>query len=360
MNRKRIWALAALLLAGLLVGCGEKALLKSGVLTKLDKYAISITASDGTVYQYAVDGETQLGCPVESLGDTLEVTSKGAYKDGVHADKIELVKKAEKAPTPVGAVYGMVEDAANASVVLAANDGKSYTIAKVDGTVVHSGHGIVVGDHVEVVYTGSLEEGTAVAQSILITSEGENKAAPTPKPAPAPTPSPSPTPAAVDPQPEPTAAPAQDAGNGSEDWIWYADGECVDDTMHSVLFAYEGVTYDVVKDDSTIVVGDIQVGDMIRVFHKGDLQSGMRATKIALVEKAQGAQPEDFDLKKVYGTIEDMTKSSLVLLTDDGKEVQVVKTDDTDVTVESLLGTYVEVSYRDRTENGFLIAVAIQ
>ncbi len=28
--------------------------------------------------------------------------------------------------------------------------------------------------------------------------------------------------------------------------------------------------------------------------------------------------------------------------------------------VESLLGTYVEVSYRDRTEDGFLIAVAIQ
>ncbi len=67
-------------------------------------------------------------------------------------------------------------------MTITANDGNSCTILKDDNTVVHSENGIAVGDHVEIAYTGALADNTAVAHSIIVTSETENKTAPTPMP----------------------------------------------------------------------------------------------------------------------------------------------------------------------------------
>ena len=72
-------ALCALVLALSLGACKEKTLAKSGVLTKLEKFSLSITASDGTVYCYSIDGETKLDSKAEALGDTLEQAISHAY-----------------------------------------------------------------------------------------------------------------------------------------------------------------------------------------------------------------------------------------------------------------------------------------
>ena len=342
-----ILALCALALALSLGACKEKTLAKSGVLTKLEKFSLSITASDGTVYRYSIDGETKLDSKAEALGDTLEVISKGEYEEGVHAEEVKLLKAAEHPPVAVEVIYGEVADASNSSLSITAGDGKTYTILKNDETIVHSGHGITIGDHVEVLYTGSLSEENAVAQSIMISSEGESQAAAAPGPAATPEP---------DPAPSAGTEPVPAAG---QETIRYVDGPCVDDTMNSILLDYEGFTYSILKDDSTVVVGDIAAGDTIRVFHKGNLSDGMTATKILLVAKAQDNEEEDFGLKKIYGTILDETKSSLLLSTDDGREVQIIKTDDTEV-LASGLGVYVEVSYRDETPDGYPMALTIR
>lgn len=70
-------------------------------------------------------------------------------------------------------VYGKVTDATMATVTLLTKEGDSYTIAMDDDTVVHSGDGIVIGDYVEVVYTGSLADNSAVAESVTVSSETE-------------------------------------------------------------------------------------------------------------------------------------------------------------------------------------------
>lgn len=340
-------ALCALALALSLGACKEKTLAKSGVLTKLEKFSLSITASDGTVYCYSIDGETKLDSKAEALGDTLEVVSRGEYEEGVHAEEVKLLKAAEHPPVAVEVIYGEVVGASNSSLSITAGDGKTYTILKNDETVVHSGHGITIGDHVEVLYTGSLSEENAVAQSIMISSEGESQVGAAPSPAATPEP---------DPAPSAGTEPVPAAG---QETIRYVDGPCVDDTMNSILLDYEGFTYSILKDDSTVVVGDIAAGDTIRVFHKGSLSDGMTATKILLVAKAQDKGEEDFDLKKIYGTILDETKSSLLLSTDDGREVQIIKTDDTEV-LASGLGVYVEVSYRDESPDGYPMALTIR
>lgn len=75
----------------------------------------------------------------------------------------------------VEAVYGKVTDATMATVTLTAEDGISCTIARDDDTAVHSGNGILVDDYVQVVYTGSLAGGSAVAKSIVVSSETGEK-----------------------------------------------------------------------------------------------------------------------------------------------------------------------------------------
>ena len=226
----------------------------------------------------------------------------------------------------VEAIYGKVTDATMSTVTLLTEEGDSYTIAMDDDTVVHSGDGIAVDDPVEVIYTGSLADNSAVAESVIVTSEAVVKAAPA----------------------------------GDQEKLKYVDGPCIDETMNVIQVEYKGVTYALLKTDSTVVVGNVSVDDMIRVFHKGDIADGVEVTKIVLISKADANETEDFEVKKIYGTIQDAANASLAVLeTDGGKTVQVVKTDDTKQKVESSIGAYVEVTYKEVTEDGYPIALEI-
>lgn len=83
--------------------------------------------------------------------------------------------KGNEPASAIETVYGKVTDATMATVTLTAEDGSSCTIARNDDTAIHSGNGILVDDYVQVVYTGSLTGGSAVARSIVVSSETGEK-----------------------------------------------------------------------------------------------------------------------------------------------------------------------------------------
>lgn len=347
---KKIAAAMSCMLIAVMLLCscakGDEASAKSGVLTSVERFSLSITATDGTVYRYSIDGDTKMDSEIENLGDSLEVFSTGEYHDGIHADEVKLIKAAEAPAETVEAVYGEIVDASNANVTVLADDGNTYTVLKDDDTVVHSGSSLVIGDYIEVIYVGSLSDNSAMAHSIIVISEAEAQTPPSPSPS-------APAPETAPASPNNTPAPPKET-------IKYVTGECVDDTMNSIVLRYNGLDYSILKDDSTVVVGNISVGDTIRVFHKGDISNGITATKITLISKAPSSQPEDFDTKKIYGSIVDSANASLTITTDNSREVVIVKNDDTEVFADLSIGTYVEISYRDLTEDAFPIAVEIR
>ncbi|MGN0106377.1 MAG: hypothetical protein ACI4A5_01615 [Hominilimicola sp.] len=109
MKKSVIAVLSAAAVAVSLSVCGAKTVNKSGVLTGLEQFSVAITANDGTVYKYSIDGETKIDGNAENLGDTVEIVS-AEYKDGVHADEIKLIKAAEETPTPVEVIYKAVSE----------------------------------------------------------------------------------------------------------------------------------------------------------------------------------------------------------------------------------------------------------
>ncbi len=340
MKKKIALLTAAVMTAALIAGCsggggdtanegGESEVTTKGILTMADDSQIQITDDDGTVHTYSVDDATQIDAENENLGDTLEVTSVG-NEEGVHADKIIVSQTAdpETAPVEVQTIYGKVYDNVNASITITDDDGNNYIIKKDDETISHSANGIAIGDYVEIAYSGDIMDETAVAHSIILTTEAENQNA-----------------AAAPANAMASNAMSRSMPSGDEDVIRYITGTCISDTMNAVQVDYYGVTYNVPKDDTTIVYGNIGVGDRIRIFHKGHLHDGMHATKIVLIEKAEPApEPqEDFNTRKLYGKVADASNASITIRNDYGDEWFIIKDDNTKVNSDISVGTPVEV-----------------
>lgn len=339
MKKKITLLTAAIIAAALAAGCSggaEKTASKTtevtntGILTMAADDQIQITAEDGTVYTYAVDDATLIDAENENLGDTVEVTSMGDA-EGVHADKIVVSQTAdpEKAPVEVQTIYGQVYDNVNASITITAADGNNYIIKKDDDTISHTAEGIAIGDYVEIAYSGDITDETAVAHSIILTTEAENQNAAS---------------ASANAMTS-NASMSRAMPSGEDDVIRYITGTCISDTMNAVQVDYYGVTYNVPKDDTTLVYGNIGVGDRIRIFHKGHLHDGMHATKIVLIEKAEPApEPQqDFDTRKLYGKIKDASNASVTIQNDYGDEWFIVKDDNTKINSDISVGTPVEV-----------------
>ncbi len=335
--KKKITLLTAAIAAALAAGCSGGAgntasktteITNTGILTMAADYQIQITAEDGTVYTYAVDDTTQIDAEDENLGDTVEVTSMGDA-EGVHADKIIVSQTAdpETAPVEVQTIYGQVYDNVNASITVTTDDGNNYIIKKDDNTISHTAEGISIGDYVEIAYSGDLMDESAVAHSIIPITEAENQNAA----------------AAANAMTSNSMSRAMPAGD--DDVIRYITGTCISDTMNAVQVDYYGVTYNVPKDDTTLVYGNIGVGDRIRIFHKGHLHDGMHATKIVLIEKAEPAPKpqDDFDTRKLYGKITDASNASIMIRNDYGDEWFILKDDNTKVNSDISVDTPVEV-----------------
>lgn len=122
-------------------------------------------------------------------------------------------------------VYGRVSDATMATLTLLTDGEGERTVAMDDDTVVHSGEGILLDDHVLVVYTGSLVEGTAVAREVAVTNEDARKQ---------------------------ISGTVQDAANASL----------------SVLDSGSGETVQIVKTDDTVVTADISIGAYVEVTYR--------------------------------------------------------------------------------------------
>lgn len=218
----------------------------------------------------------------------------------------------------VETVYGKVTDATMATVTLTAEDGISCTIARDDDTAVHSGNGILVDDYVQVVYTGSLVGGSAVAKSIVVSSETDS-------------------------------APAE--------MVEAVYGKVIDATMATVtLTAEDGSPCTIARDDDTVVHSGngILVDDYVQVVYTGSLAGGSAVAKSIVVSSETGE-------KIIRGTVQDAANASLTVLEDgSGKTVQIVKTDDTIQTVSNNVGDRVEVTYQDVTGDGYPIALEIK
>ena len=330
MKKLSVFLVSALVVVMSLSACGaEKSVTKSGVLTSLERFSMSITSSDGTVYTYSVDSDTKFDGEDESLGDTVEVVSSGEFKDGAHADEIRIVKNGDEVTTDVESLSGKITDAVHASVTVETEDGESYTVFKDDNTAVHSDSGISIGDSVEIFYTGSLNDNSAVANSIFVISGSDDSSKS---------------------QQSSNSNNSNKENTASQDVIRYLTGECVDDTMHNVTIKYNGVNYNVVKDDNTEVVGNIGVGDTIRIFHKGSLEEGMHATKIALISAAG---------EKITGVVVDALNMSMTIQKEDGTQVHVIKDDNTVVSSSISNGETVEITYDSTSEDGSIIAKQI-
>ena len=87
MKKTIIAAVSAVLVLSL-CACGEKTTDKSGILTGMEQFSVTITASDGTVYTYSIDGTTVIDSNAENFGDTVEIISSGKYEAGIHAEEI--------------------------------------------------------------------------------------------------------------------------------------------------------------------------------------------------------------------------------------------------------------------------------
>lgn len=328
---------------------------KSGIVTQASSNTLTIKADDGTIYTYDIDEKTSFTRTAEHLGDAVEVKSK-SYKEGVHADSIQVVKPAEATPIPGQSVTGRIKDTNKESISITTLDGNTYKLKKDGNTMIVSQNALAAEDTVEIIYVGVLSDGSAVAHNIILVSE--NTSVPTPTPVPADS-------KKADPTPEPEK---------------YVTGICNSLSDNKIIFTYNTVEYAIeISPDTHIDVG-ISQGDTIRVFHKGKLSDDIVATRILLMAKAvpnptpvpqqptaapqqptavpqtdTPAQPTNAPsssmddsqpvLKTVYGNITDAANAHISIVTADGTALNIFKDDYTTVNTPLSNGTPVEVFY---------------
>lgn len=336
--KKSTVIISATLIAAALTGCTGKTVIKSGTVTALDPNKITITSYNGSEYSYIVDGNTVVEGISEGLGEIVEARCKGEPKREKTANLIKLSKPAEATPSPVNIIYGTVSALSDSSVTVLANDTLTYTVARDESTTVHSSGSISEGSFAEIIYIGSMDDKSAVAQSIILTSEKENAVAPTPVP---------------------LENEIKNVKSPTAETVRYLTGECAGNDTHAVYLNVGEVVYRIAKDGSTVTIGNVAEGDSIRIFYKGNLESGIYASKIALMSKTNDAESGDaFRYRTFYGVISNVSNTS-VTVTSNGAENIILKNEETEVSQDAAVGMSVEVKCYTM-DDGQLMAKSIK
>ncbi|MEG1441386.1 MAG: hypothetical protein RSB38_01200 [Oscillospiraceae bacterium] len=291
-----------------LVGCGEKAAepttspsaspaqtavksenvnMKTGMVVESTASHIYIEAPDGSTYHFRIDDKTDLDSKGDNLGDTVEVSYDGEYKDEMVAKKLVTTKVSETAATPkptaekatekpatekpattdkkatatpapkatadanqLKYVKGIVQNASMYNVSIKRHDGKVYNIKKDDNTEVDGN--LLVGAEVEVIHKGNFKNGI-LATSIVVLSEPETK--------------------------KPVEKKGVKKSEGTT-----VSGVIENASMNNIVIKdANGKTYSFSKSDDIVVDDNAEfVGKSVVITYTGKLESNPVATKIAL------------------------------------------------------------------------------
>ena len=277
-KRIRILLAGAAVLAMMLVlgGCGSKD--ESGVYTGTLAEALEnkiVLATDDGTQEFSTDGDTvyELGDMDQlSINDAVDVDYHGS-NGNLHADKVILREHIEKERTFAGIVTEVTDEHITVT-------GKSLTVSFVrNGDSVIEGH-LSVGDGVELVYTGDLNE-YPFATRVIVTSEKT--------------------------EPEKKTI----------------SGIVSEFTETSVLIAIDSAkSYRFTLDKNTTITGvakHLRIGDSVNVTFEGDLGKTPTALNVNIVKETQ--EP----IRTVNGTIETVAKNYLVLNT--GRKTYIIQTD---------------------------------
>jgi len=241
---------------------GDSLSTKTGVLIEASMHVISIQSPDGSTYTFGIDDSTTIQGS-ELLGNTMSVSYNGEYSSGIIAVSVTTVTEVDHsasagkgstdqpdAPQPrepsssdetIWYLTGTVMDVSMNQLQILYEDGKTYTVLKDDNT--KTDPGIVVGCVARVFHKGGLKDGMLATEIHFISD----------------------------------APPA-------EDEIRYLTGTVMDASMNQLQLLYEdGNTYTILKDDNTVTDPGIEVGSVVRVYHRGNLADQMLATEIRLM-----------------------------------------------------------------------------
>ena len=225
---------------------------KTGIVIEATMHALTIEARDGSTYSFVTDDSTEFTGSGEDLGDTVSVGYEGEYQQNALAKVIKVVEKgAEGTVTPVPEateasaspasstdpdtikyIIAVVKDASMHNMTVSWQD-KDYLILKDDDTTVDGA--IEVGNTVRIFHYGDITDGITALRIDLMVEDGDD--------------------------------------------IKYINGEVIDASMNNICVDYDGHQYNISKDDDT-KSDSVSVGDQVRVYHHGDIQDGIVATRI--------------------------------------------------------------------------------
>ena len=244
------------------VDAADESTIKTGVVIVASMHNLTIEAQDGTTYLFVTDDETEFDGESENLGDTVSVKYEGEYAENTLAKSIKVIEKADKEVSDsaeefketkkssksekketnekketkksVKYITGTVKDASMHNITVEWG-GKDYSVKKTDKTSVEGD--IEVGKKVRVYHTGDMADGIE-AIDISVVDEKATKSG-----------------------------------------VKYITGKVVDASMNSIVIENNGHKYSVKKNDDT-KSDSVEVGDTVRVYHKGGFSDGMTATSI--------------------------------------------------------------------------------
>lgn len=216
---------------------------------------------------------------------------------------------------------GIITEASMHYVQIEAPDGTTYSFAVSDDTKT-DGKGENLGDTLQVTFDGEYKPMT-LAQSIKVMESSKA--------------------VTVDPN---------DDGH-----IRYIVGVVEDASMHVVSVSWHNTVYNIAKDDNTEVEGEIALGATVEVYHKGNIQEGVLATKI-VVKKAPEA-PVVAEENTMTGVILDASNSNISIRARDGETYQYNKDDNTVVEAPLEIGKTVKITANDKNMATKIVAGTI-
>lgn len=238
------------------VDAADESTIKTGVVIDASMHNLTIEAQDGTTYLFITDDETEFDGESENLGDTVSVKYEGEYAENTLAKSVKVIEKADKEVSDsaeevketkksntsekkdtkksVKYITGTVKDASMHNVTVEWG-GKDYSVKKTDKTSVEGD--IEVGKTVRVYHTGDMADGIEAIDISVVDEKAEKSG------------------------------------------VKYITGKVVDAAMNSIVIENNGHKYSVKKTDDT-KSDSVEVGDTVRVYHKGGFSDGMTATSI--------------------------------------------------------------------------------
>ncbi len=223
---------------------------KTGIVIEASMHTLTIEAKDGSTYAFVVDDNTRFEGEAENLGDTVSVEYEGEYQQDAAAKSVKVVEAAKEGTVsvvpeatdakPTGAsgpdtikyITAVVKDASMNSLTVSWMD-KDYLILRDDNTTVDGA--MEIGNTVRIFHYGDIADGVTALRIDVVTESGDD--------------------------------------------IKYITGEVVNVSMSVICVDHDGHQYFIAKDDDT-KSDSISVGDRVRVYHHGDIQDGIVATRI--------------------------------------------------------------------------------